>query len=29
MSRIGKNPISIPDSVKVELSGEVIKISGE
>jgi large subunit ribosomal protein L6 len=28
MSRIGKKPISVPDGVKVELSGGVIKIGG-
>lgn len=28
MSRIGKNPISIPDGVKVELSGNTVKVSG-
>lgn len=28
MSRIGKQPISIPDKVKVELSGTTVKVSG-
>ncbi len=28
MSRIGKNPIFIPEEVKVELDGSLIKISG-
>ena len=28
MSRIGKNPIVIPDGVKIDLSGNIIKVSG-
>ena len=29
MSRIGKNPIAIPDGVKIELKGSLINVSGE
>ena len=29
MSRIGKNPITIPDGVKIELKGSLINVSGE
>ena len=29
MSRIGNNPISIPDGVKVDLNDNVISISGQ
>jgi len=29
MSRIGKNPITIPDGVKVELNGNLINVSGQ
>jgi len=29
MSRIGKNPIAIPDGVKIELKGNLINVSGE
>ena len=28
MSRIGKNPVSIPDGVKVDFEGSVVKVSG-
>ena len=29
MSRIGKNPITIPDGVKIELKGNLINVSGK
>ncbi|MCH2473548.1 MAG: 50S ribosomal protein L6 [Gammaproteobacteria bacterium] len=29
MSRIGKNPITIPDGVKIELKGNLINVSGQ
>ena len=29
MSRIGKNPIAIPDGVKIELKGNLINVSGK
>ena len=29
MSRIGKNPITIPDGVKIELNGNLINVSGQ
>ena len=29
MSRIGQNPITIPDGVKIELKGNLIKVSGQ
>lgn len=29
MSRIGKNPITIPDGVKIELTGNLINVSGQ
>ena len=29
MSRIGKNPINIPDGVKVELNGNLFNVSGQ
>ena len=29
MSRIGQNPITIPDGVKIELKGSLINVSGE
>ena len=29
MSRIGKNPIAIPDGVKIDLKGSLINVSGE
>ena len=29
MSRIGKNPVKIPDGVKIELKGSLINVSGE
>ena len=29
MSRIGKNPIAIPDGVKIELKGNLINVSGQ
>jgi len=28
MSRIGRNPVSIPDGVKVELLGQLVKVTG-
>ena len=28
MSRVGKNPIVIPDGVNIELNDNIIKISG-
>ena len=28
MSRIGKNPVSIPEGVKVDLLGQLVKVSG-
>ena len=28
MSRIGKNPVSIPDGVKVDFEGSLVKVSG-
>tara|TARA_B100001559_G_scaffold310727_1_gene306401 strand:- start:206 stop:742 length:537 start_codon:yes stop_codon:yes gene_type:complete len=29
MSRIGKNPVTIPDGVKIELKGNLINVSGQ
>ena len=29
MSRIGKNPVTIPDGVKIELKGNMINVSGQ
>ena len=29
MSRIGKNPVTIPDGVKIELKGDLINVSGQ
>ena len=29
MSRIGENPITIPDGVKIELKGNLINVSGQ
>ena len=29
MSRIGKNPITIPDGVNIELKGNLINVSGQ
>ena len=29
MSRIGKNPVKIPDGVKIELKGNLINVSGQ
>ncbi len=28
MSRIGKNPVSIPEGVKVDLLGQLVKVTG-
>ena len=28
MSRIGRNPVTIPDDVKVSLSGQLVKVTG-
>ena len=29
MSRIGKNPVTVPDGVKIELKGNLINVSGQ